>query len=38
MISHIVKSVDTELKSTVLNLSSLQKILIIFDNLDKGPA
>lgn len=38
MISHIVKSVDTELKSTVLNLSSLQKILIIFDNLDKGPS
>lgn len=38
MISHIVKSVDTELKSMVLNLSLLQKILIIFDNLDKGPS
>lgn len=37
MISHIVKSVDTELKSMVLNLSSLHKILIILDNLDKGP-
>lgn len=37
MISNIVKLVDTELKSLILNLSLLHKILIIFDDLDKGP-